>query len=116
MEAEDALAARSVVACVVGDGEYDFVTKPRTCNFAHRGGDPSVSADDVLVHSMDRWRKWGKPKTRAIGTLTGNMGFSQRMRVILSKRERCGEQWRYGRVQIGKPGSKPTIDLQTFTC
>jgi len=64
----------------------------------------------------DRCRKWGKPKTRAIGTLTGNMGFSQRMRVILSKRERCGEQWRYGRVQIGKPGSKPTIDLQTFTC
>lgn len=112
----EAVAARSVVACVLGDAEYDFVTKPKTCNFAYRGGNPATSSDDVLVHSMDRWRKWGKPKARAIGTLNGNMGFSQRVRVVLSKRKRCGGQWRYGRAQIGKPKRKPTIDLNMFTC
>jgi hypothetical protein len=113
--ADRALAARSVVSCVVGS-DYDFVVKPGTCNFAHTDSDPSVSLDDVLVSSMHRWRKWGKPKARAIGTLNGNMGFSERVRVVFSRRKRCGGQWRYGRVQIGKPKRKPTVDLRTFTC
>ena len=86
--------------------------KPKKCLFFEQGGTASYQAAGVI--SMN-WKSWGGKRSRGEGIRTGNMGFREPARVVLSKPVRnCEGDVVYSKVKVkGESGSG---GFRMYTC